>query len=806
MDDDAVSDRDGDGEAAKPVEATVDAVTDEVAGIVADTASEDDQDKAPALSGAPIDPGSRRLAIGVDVGGSGIKAALVDLDSGELVSPRHRVPTPQPSAPAAVIASISRIVRKIEHEVIFGSDVPCGVGFPAIVIGGVTKSAANVDPGWLDFDADRAMERVLHRPVHLVNDADAAGVAEMRFGAGVGRMGTVFLITLGTGTGSALFSNGLLVPNLELGHMEIRGRDAERRSAAAARVRRGPELEGLGRRPRRAPAGDRAAVLAPAVHHRRRRLEAGRSVHPAPHRPRRGHPGQPAQRRGDRRRGDGGRRGRADIDGRVTTDHARPMAVAVTRMVIGGQPADAADGRTFEVVEPHRGTVIATSPLGGSTDVDRAVEAAQAAFDGEWGSMAASDRGRLLLRFAQVVRDHEDELAALESRQIGKPISGARWEVGQVARVLEFYAGAATKLRGSTIPVTRPGLDLTLREPIGVVGLIVPWNFPVMMASWKVGPALAAGNTAILKPASYSPLTAIRLAEYALEAGLPPGVFNVVTGPGPSVGGAMAAHPGIGKIGFTGETATGQEILRVAAGTVKKVSLELGGKSPNIVFADADLEAFAAASPYAVFDNCGQDCCARSRILVERSVHERVVELFAAATERVKVGDPSDPATEVGPLVSFRQRERVEGYVDSALEEGATLVTGGVRPSDPALADGAYLLPAVFDGVAPSMRIAREEVFGPVVGVIPFDTDEEALRIANASPYGLSGSIWSRDIGRALRAAKALKSGVVSVNCNNSVHVEAPFGGYKQSGIGKDLGTEALEQYTELKNVFIDLG
>ena len=435
------------------------------------------------------------------------------------------------------------------------------------------------------------------------------------------------------------------------------------------------------------------------------------------------------------------------------------MAVAVTRMVIGGQPADAADGRTFEVVEPHRGTVVATSPLGGSADVDRAVEAAQAAFDGEWGSMAASDRGRLLLRFAEVVRDHEDELAALESRQIGKPISGARWEVGQVARVLEFYAGATTKLRGSTIPVTRPGLDLTLREPIGVVGLIVPWNFPVMMASWKVGPALAAGNTAILKPASYSPLTAIRLAEYALEAGLPPGVLNVVTGPGPVVGEAMAAHPGIGKIAFTGETATGQEILRAAAGTVKKVSLELGGKSPNIVFADADLEAFAAASPYAVFDNCGQDCCARSRILVERSVHERVVELFAAATERVKVGDPSDPATEVGPLVSFRQRERVEGYVESGLAEGATLVTGGVRPNDPALADGAYLLPAVFDRVAPSMRIAREEVFGPVVGIIPFDTDEEALRIANASPYGLSGSIWSRDIGRALRAAKALKSG-----------------------------------------------
>src|SRR3954451_129732 len=478
------------------------------------------------------------------------------------------------------------------------------------------------------------------------------------------------------------------------------------------------------------------------------------------------------------------------------------------QMIIGGQAVDAAEGRTFEITNPATGRVIATAPLGGREDVDRAVAAARKAFDDPrgWASWSATKRGRALAKLAAIVREHIDELADLETRNGGKPITGAKGEILGASFVFDYYAGAANKLFGETIPVSKqPGLDFTLREPIGVVGLIVPWNFPLLMASWKLGPALAAGNTAILKPASYTPLTALRLAELALEAGIPPGVLNVVTGPGGTAGAAIAAHPGIGKVAFTGETTTGQEIMRLAASNVKKISLELGGKSPNIVFADADLERFARESPYSVFDNAGQDCCARSRILVERSVHDRVVELFAEATRNVKVGDPADEATEVGSLVSFKQRDRVADYIEIGQAEGATIVVGGSAPDDPALAGGAYLLPTVFENVNNDMRIAAEEIFGPVVSVIPFDTEEEALRLANATPYGLSGSIWTRDLGKGLRAAKALQAGVISVNSNSSVHTEAPFGGYKMSGIGRELGMSALELYTETKNVFIDL-
>ena len=472
----------------------------------------------------------------------------------------------------------------------------------------------------------------------------------------------------------------------------------------------------------------------------------------------------------------------------MTTESHAPAgadAPSTSRMVIGGESVDAADGQTFDVVNPAIGQTVATAPLGGRADVDRAVAAAQAAFDERkgWANWAAGKRGRTLSKLADLIKKNSDELAWLESRNGGKPITSARGEIIGASLVFDYYAGAANKIYGQTIPVSKPGIDLTLREPIGVVGLIVPWNFPLLMAAWKVAPALAAGNAAILKPASYTPLTALRLGELALEA----------------------AHTGIGKVAFTGETTTGQEIMRLASANVKKISLELGGKSPNIVFADADLEKFARESPYSVFDNAGQDCCARSRILVERSAHERVVELFAEATRNVKVGDPADEATEVGPLVSAKQRDKVKDYIEIGLGEGATLVVGGTPPEDPALADGAYLLPTVFDSVNNDMRIAREEIFGPVVSVIPFDTEEEALKLANATPYGLSGSIWSRDIGKAMRAAKALQAGVISINSNSSVHTEAPFGGYKMSGIGRELGMAALDLYTETKNVFIDI-
>ena len=442
------------------------------------------------------------------------------------------------------------------------------------------------------------------------------------------------------------------------------------------------------------------------------------------------------------------------------------------------------------VVNPATEKAIAKLERDGVEETDAAVARAKAAFPG-WRAVSPQDRARLLRRLATLVEEHGDELARIESQNVGKPISGAGGEVEMVAQVFHYYAGAVDKHLGETIPVAG-GVDLTFREPLGVVGLIVPWNFPLNIASWKLGPALACGNTAVLKPAELTPLSALRLGELCVEAGIPEGVVNVVVGKGSTVGQRLVEHPDVAKIGFTGSTEVGREVMRGAAGTIKRVTLELGGKSANIVFADADLERAAASAPYAVFDNAGQDCCARSRILVERPVYERFLDLLVDATRRVKVGDPADAATEMGPLISAAHRETVASFV-----EGEPLFRGDVPEAK------GFWFPCTIVEANPGDRVARDEVFGPVAAVIPFDDEAEAIGIANDSPYGLSGSLWTRDGARALRVARAVESGVLSVNSNSSVRAHTPFGGMKQSGFGRELGMHGLNGYSEVKNVFI---
>jgi betaine-aldehyde dehydrogenase len=444
---------------------------------------------------------------------------------------------------------------------------------------------------------------------------------------------------------------------------------------------------------------------------------------------------------------------------------------------------------TVTVVNPATEETIATLDSAGVPETDAAVARARAAFP-SWRAVSPADRGRLLRRLASLVEDHAGELARIESENVGKPISGARGEVGMVADVFHYYAGAVDKRHGETIPVAG-GVDLTFREPLGVVGLIVPWNFPLNIASWKLGPALACGNTVVLKPAELTPLSALRLGELVLEAGIPEGVVNVVAGKGSVVGRRLVEHPDVAKIGFTGSTAVGREVMQGAAATIKRVTLELGGKSANVIFADADLEKAAAAAPYAVFDNAGQDCCARSRILVERSVYDRFADLLVAATRRVQVGDPTDPQTEMGPLISAAHRDTVAGFVE------AQPLFAGDTP------DGkGYWYPCTLVEATNNDRIAREEVFGPVAALIPFDDEQDAIRIANDTPYGLSGSIWTSNGARALRVARALETGVLSVNSNSSVRVSTPFGGFKQSGFGRELGLHGLDGYSEVKNVY----
>jgi acyl-CoA reductase-like NAD-dependent aldehyde dehydrogenase len=446
---------------------------------------------------------------------------------------------------------------------------------------------------------------------------------------------------------------------------------------------------------------------------------------------------------------------------------------------------------SVQVVNPATEEPIAQLEQAGVEETDAAVARAKAAFP-PWRAVTPADRARLLRRLATLVEEHGEELAQIETRNVGKPISDSRGEVGMVADVFHFYAGAIDKHHGETIPVAG-GVDMTFREPLGVVGLIVPWNFPINISSWKLGPALACGNTVVLKPAELTPLSALRLAELALEAGIPEGVVNVLVGKGSVVGQRLVEHLDVAKIGFTGSTEVGASVMRGAAATIKRVTLELGGKSANLIFADADLEAAAAAAPLAVFGNAGQDCCARSRILVQKAVYDHFLDYLVDATRGVKVGDPEVDTTEMGPLISAEHREKVAAYV----ADTASAFTGEAP-------EGAgFWFPCVLVEASNDDRVAREEVFGPVAAVIPFANEEEAIRLANDTPYGLSGSIWTENGARALRVARAIDTGVLSINANTSVRVQTPFGGFKQSGFGRELGMHALEGYSDVKNVFV---
>jgi betaine-aldehyde dehydrogenase len=469
-------------------------------------------------------------------------------------------------------------------------------------------------------------------------------------------------------------------------------------------------------------------------------------------------------------------------------------------LLIGGDRTPAISQKTTQLIDPATGEPWIEVAAADVEDVDRAVQIAHQ-MRPVWRKVNSRDRTQILLRLAALIRQQSESLAHLESRNVGKPIREARDEVALAADCFEYYAGAINKVGGQTIPVAAGGTCLTFREPIGVCGLIAPWNFPLVITAWKVAPALAMGNTIVLKPASQTPLTALRLAELALQAGLPPGVFNVIPGAGTLAGDALIRHPLVRKVSFTGSTEIGSQVMRVAADDIKRVTLELGGKSANLIFEDADLDTAIPKAMWSVLGNVGQDCCARSRLLIQRSIYAEVVQRLGEQFQALKIGKPFDETTEIGPLISLSHRDRVHDYINRGKAAGAKLICGGDIPTD--MPQGAYLQPTLFAEVQPDMQIFQEEIFGPVLCAIPFDHEEDAIALANHSLYGLSGSIWTRDIGRALRVAKAIETGVISINTGHSVHLEAPFGGVKRSGLGRELGLSALDHYSESKTVFI---